>query len=220
MTEHERSVEKTEAATVDAALETTAAEPSQPSSTPWSRRHFLRRAATGGATIALAACGRGGRTESPIITPTPSPISPSPLSGAGGRVYMPLVRNQPGAGDAMLSPLDEPTLTPTPPKATATPEPPTPTPTPQATPFPPGPPSKLGLFVAWNHPQIFEVLSSQGATVVKTLELDRNFALQIKQTAPQVTLIGRIDLPQVQLADLDPMAAARQLCGHTLADCG
>ncbi len=129
---------------------------------------------------------------------------------------MPLVRNQPGAGDAMLSPLDEPTLTPTPPKATATPEPPTPTPTPQATPFPPGPPSKLGLFVAWNHPQIFEVLSSQGATVVKTLELDRNFALQIKQTAPQVTLIGRIDLPQIQLANLDPLPAARSFVDSLL----
>ena len=179
----------------------------------WSRRRFLRRAATGATTLALAACGRGNRAESPLPTPVTSPLTASPLTRPGAaqsQVYMPLVRNGPDGEAVALAP--EPTLTPTPPKATETPtpKPPTPTPTPVATPFPPGPPRKLGLFVARNHPQIFEVLASQGATVVKTLELDRNFARQIKETAPGVTLIGRIDLPQVQLSNFDPLVEAQR----------
>lgn len=95
------------------------------------------------------------------------------------------------------------------PEATNTPEPPTPTPTPQATPFPPGPPSKLGLFVSRNVPQIFDVLSTGSVQVVKTLELDANFAAQIKNTSPNTLLIGRLDLPQIDLATMDPNAAAQ-----------
>jgi hypothetical protein len=66
----------------------------------------------------------------------------------------------------------------------------------------------LGLFVARNHPQIFEVLASGGATVVKTLELDGGFAEQIKQTSPGIRLIGRLSLPQMELGSLDPVSAA------------
>ena len=120
-------------------------------------------------------------------------------------IYLPYVSNPEGAGPALAP---QPTLTPTPPKPTDTPRPP-PTPTPVATPFPPGPPSKLGLFVARNDPQIFDVLSTQAVTVVKTLELDRNFVAQIKQTSPRTLVIGRIDLPQLSLGDLDPGATAR-----------
>ncbi len=99
-------------------------------------------------------------------------------------------------------------MTPTPPKPTATPKP-TPTPTPVATPFPPGPPSRLGLFVARNHPQVFELLATQAVTVIKTLELDGNFVAQIKQTSPNTLIIGRIDLPQLSLSNLEPAEAAR-----------
>ncbi len=121
--------------------------------------------------------------------------------------------------------LRQPRLTPTPPKVTATytptntplpptptPSPtltPTPTPTPTTTPFPPGPPSKLGLFVTRNDPRLFSLLRTGGVAVVKTLELDANFARKIKETAPRVRLIGRIDLPQLQLNNLDAKAAAR-----------
>ena len=117
-----------------------------------------------------------------------------------------------------------PVFTPTPPKATLTPfpsdtpvptnttVPPTPTytPTPTVTPFPPGPPSKLGLFITRNHPSVFNVLRSGGVSVVKTLELDFRFARQIKEAAPTTRLIGRIDLPQLQLHNLNAKAAARE----------
>ncbi len=112
---------------------------------------------------------------------------------------------------------------PTPPKATATPTPtntpfptetpvpppPTYTPTPTVTPFPPGPASKLGLFITRNHPSVFNLLRSGGVAVVKTLELDFRFARQIKETAPNTRLIGRIDLPQLQLQNLNAKAAAQ-----------
>jgi hypothetical protein len=120
---------------------------------------------------------------------------------------------------AMLPP--EPTLEPTPskaptPEATATPRPPTPTPTPPATPFPPGPPSKLGLFVGHNDPQIFDLLASKAVTVVKTLELDSNFLIQIKQVSPNTKIVARIDLPQVSLSSFDPIAAAQSFVEQAL----
>ena len=107
--------------------------------------------------------------------------TPVVMSSADHAVFLPYVNNPGGVGVALAP---EPTLTPTPTKPTATPSP-TPTPTPMATPFPPGPPSKLGLFVARNQPQIFDLLATQAVTVVKTLELDRNFVAQIKQTSPR-----------------------------------
>lgn len=170
-----------------------------------SRRKFLTQVATGAAVLVAAACGKSRATPTPGPTATSTQVGVSSLLGAPStnQLYMPFVNSYREAQAAALLP--EPTLTPTP---TKTPSPPTPTPTPQATPFPPGPPSKLGLFVGHNHPQIFEVLATQGATVVKTLELDRSFAAQIKATAPNVKLIGRIDLPQIDLPSLDPIPAA------------
>jgi hypothetical protein len=69
----------------------------------------------------------------------------------------------------------------------------------------------LGLVVARNHPQLFDLLASKAVTVIKTLELDKNFAAQIKQTSPATRLIGRLpdgDVAQVSLAELDPIPAA------------
>ncbi len=111
-------------------------------------------------------------------------------------------------------------MTPTPPKATPAPQAPPPTPTPTVTPFPPGPPSKLGLFVARNLPEIFRLLRTGGVAVVKTLELDPNFAAEIKRTSPRTRLIGRIDLPQLRLADLDPLPAARAFVEQLLVYAG
>lgn len=176
----------------------------------WSRRKVLAGLA-GGAAALMAACGRGRPTPtaSPLPTATATQVGQSSLLPPGTPRYvaqLPVI-----ARDGVAAPLlPEPTLTPTPPKATPTPTVPPPTPTPIATPFPPGPPSKLGLFVARNHPQIFDLLATGAVTVVKTLELDRNFAAQIKQTSPNTRLIGRLpDLPQIVLAGLDPMATAR-----------
>jgi len=186
-----------------------------------SRRNFLVASASGMAATVLAACGRPKTTPTPqaaaqsvspvLPTVTPSPIAQSSLLPkpsvypSAYEIYLPYVNNPGGAG-AALAP--EPTLTPTPPKPTNTPVP-TATPTPVATPFPPGPPSRLGLFVARNHPQIFELLATRAVTVVKTLELDVNFAGQIKQTSPGTVLIGRIDLEQINLNGLDALQAAR-----------
>lgn len=199
--------------------ESTAATPQSsegesPKAQRWSRRRFLA-GASGMAAAVLAACGRSRRTPtpSPLPTVTPTQVGQSSLVQPGGpathHLHLPLVQD--GAAP-QVAVIPEPTLTPTPPKATDTPAPPTPTPTPQATPFPPGPPSKLGLFVARNHPQVFELLETQAVTVVKTLELDRNFVAQIKQTSPRTRVIGRLpdgDLSQVELAQLDPIPAAQ-----------
>ena len=172
------------------------------------RRAFLGSALTGIAAVAVAACGD---------TPTPSPLNtPAPISplATPGRSYLPLVANN-GSLAATPTPTVEPTLTPTPAK-TATPTPEPPTPTPQATPFPPGPPSKLGIFVGHNDPELFRLLKTQAVTVVKTLELDENFLRQIKQTSPNTKIIGRIDLPQINLATLDPIPAAREFVDQVL----
>jgi len=186
-----------------------------------SRRSFLTAAATTFSAAALAACGRSRATPTPSVAPssllptvTPSPVAqssllpaPAPPAAVGDiSIYLPYVNNPAGAGAALIP---EPTMTPTPPKPTATPEPPAPTPTPVATPFPPGPPSKLGLFVARNYPQIFDLLATQAVTVVKTLELDANFLAQIKQTSPNTLIVARVDLPQLSLGELDPVSAAQ-----------
>jgi hypothetical protein len=70
----------------------------------------------------------------------------------------------------------------------------------------------LGLFVARNHPQIFDLLATQAVTVVKTLELDQNFVKQIKQVSPRTRVIGRLPdgrWAQITLATVDPIAEAR-----------
>lgn len=106
-------------------------------------------------------------------------------------------------------------MTPTPTK-TPTPQPPTATPTPQATPFPPGPPSKLGIFVGHNDPAVFELARTQALAVVKTLELDANFVAEIKQTSPHTKIIGRIALDQINLTSIDPLSEARRFVDAVL----
>lgn len=181
---------------------------------PWanvSRRGFLRRLGLGAVALGAAACGDGGAV--PSATPTATTASPLLVNRATAtpiwrRYFFPYIYN--GPGNVALA--VEPTLTPTPPKPTdtPTPQPPTPTPTPVATPFPPGPPSKLGLHVERNVPQIFELLETQAVSAITTLELDGGFAGQIKDISPNTKLIGRLgSLPQVDLSSLDPINAAR-----------
>lgn len=184
--------------------------PAQPNQQPvWSRRRFLAAAAAGLGML-VGACGNGEPSlDASSLSATSA--TPGPYHG-----YLPWVEMR-GLRPA------SPDFPPTPPKVTATPlptstpfptetpVPPTPTytPTPTVTPFPPGPPSKLGLFITRNHPSVFNLLRSGGVAVVKTLELDFRFARQIKETAPTTRLIGRIDLPQLQLQNLNAKAAAQ-----------
>lgn len=180
---------------------------------PVNRRRFLGGLASGAVAILAAACGRD-RTPTPgptaSATGTGTPVAQSSLlTTPGGQVrsYLPWVENS--SQVAMIPTVTpEPTLTPTPPKPTDTPRP-TDTPTPTMTPFPPGPPSKLGFVVARNHPQIFDLLETGGVALISTLEHDPTFVRHIKEASPRTLLVGRIDLPQLELSTLDPVATAR-----------
>lgn len=196
------------------------------------RRSFLGGMLSSATALLAVACGRDAATPTPTPCPTgtPTPISrssilPSPTSiGAEHQVYLPAVYNEAGevipaapTAEATLAPSDtptpvvteEPTLTPTPPKPTDTPRP-TATPTPSMTPFPNGPASKLGFVVERNDPQLFKLLETGGVAVVSTLELDVDFAAQIKKSSPRTWLIGRLPhLEQIELRSLDPVSAAR-----------
>jgi hypothetical protein len=68
-----------------------------------------------------------------------------------------------------------------------------------------------------NEPQLFTLLKTGAVAVVKTLELDTNFAAQIKRTSPRTKVIGRIHLPQPELSTLDPASAARSVADQLLA---
>ena len=82
---------------------------------------------------------------------------------------------------------------------------------PTATPFPPGPASKLGVFVGRNDPQLFELLQTGNLALVKTLEYDPNFVTDIKQTDPDVFLVARYTpLPHPDFANWDPIAEAQK----------
>ncbi len=162
---------------------------------PIDRRTFLRALTALGVSALAAAC-RPGPPE-----PTPTPTRTPRLSAA--------VPTGTPTASATMSPAS-PTNTPS---ATLTPSPtpaPTSTPTPPPTPFPPGPPTKLGLFVTRNDPRIFELLETRNVALVKTMEYDPNFATDIKRISPGTLLVGRVDLPQIDLSSLtDPRAAAQ-----------
>ncbi len=146
--------------------------------------------------LGVAACG--GATATPPATATRRLLratsTPEPF-----RLYFPNIHH----AELQAALAQEPTLTPTPPKptATATPEPPTPTPTPMATPFPPGPPSKLGLHIERKTNQLFDLLATGAVSAVTTLEYDAGLAEEIKTAAPNTKLIGRLgSLPQANLS--------------------
>jgi hypothetical protein len=88
--------------------------------------------------------------------------------------------------------------------------PPTPTPTPPPTPFPPGAPTKLGLFVAWFHPEIMDLIATRNVAVLKTLELDPAFLADVKARSPETLIVGRVTLGQLDLNRPDMKAEARR----------
>ena len=172
-----------------------------------SRRAFLAALGGAGMLALLAGCRRQAAPLTPTPTPTRTPRAPT----AGPSVA-------PSAASA-------PSITPLPPAsptgaaaptATITRRP-TATPTPRPTPFPPGPPTRLGLFIGRNDPRIFELLRTGNVALIKTLEYDPNFAAEIKQVSPKTLLVGRLDLPQLDLATLaDPAAVARAFADRLL----
>ncbi len=179
-----------------------------PTTTGWSRRRFLTLASSSIFALAAAACGRDPATPTPTRAPGPTatatPVARSsllPTPKGAYKSYLPQVASE----SVALAPT--PTVTPA---NTPTPTTPPPTPTPVATPFPPGPPSKLGLHVERNLPDLFELLETKAMPVVTTLELDANFAKQIKETSPKTVLIGRRKIGDAHLEQLtDPRGAAR-----------
>lgn len=90
-----------------------------------------------------------------------------------------------------------------------------PTPTPVPTPYPPGPPSKLGLFLTRFDPQVLSLVEHGKPPLVKTLEIDPNFAKGIKEFSPNTILVGRIVLDQLNL-DADPIPLARDFVSKLL----
>ena len=168
-----------------------------------SRRGFLRSLGLSVVALGAAACGAATATPAPTRSLLRATATSTPR-----RYFFPQIQNQ----QLQAAIIEEPTLTPTPPKPTDTPIPPTPapTPTPLATPFPPGPPSKLGVHIERNINQLFDLLATQAVSAVTTLELDAGLAEQIKGTSPNTKLIGRLgSMPQANLASMDPIADAR-----------
>ncbi len=175
------------------------------------RRAFLKL--LGGASAAALAASCNSRTPPATPTPTRTPrVALSPLQPTGT-----LTPTATGTATPTVATTATATGTAT---LTATPSPtplPTDTPTPTASPFPPGPPTKLGLFVTRNDPRIFDLLRTGNIALVKTMEYDSNFALEIKHNGPNTILVGRIDLPQIDLGSLtDPRAAAQGFADQLL----
>jgi hypothetical protein len=190
---------------------TSVAAPSQANN---SRRGFLRSLGISVMALGAAACGGATATPTPTRRLLRATATPTPR-----RYFFPNIQNQ----QLQAAILEEPTLTPTPPKPTDTPIPPTPTPTPtpMATPFPPGPPSKIGLHIERNVNQLFDLLATQAVSAVTTLELDAGLAEQIKSTSPNTKLIGRLGwLPQANLASMDPSSAARSFVDELMPIAG
>jgi hypothetical protein len=187
------------------------------------RRHFLTMSGFLGIATALQACQLLGRSATPVArisTSMPTTTNtPLPTYTATNRLAM-------GAATATHTPTAVPTQTPTGPTIigdtttspilpTATPTA-TPTPTPTPTPYPPGPPSKLGLFLTRFHPQVFEIIENGQPPVVKTIELDANFAKGIKDMAPRTILVGRLFLEDQLNLDADPIPLARRFVDQLL----
>jgi len=73
------------------------------------------------------------------------------------------------------------------------------------------------MFITRNDPRIFDLLSTGNVALISTMEHDSNFVAEIKQISPHTILVGRIDLPQLDLGTLtDPAGAARAFADQLL----
>ena len=179
------------------------------------RRHFLTGAGALLCLSALEACKLGDvlTVFRAADTPVPTHVSTSlawktPTTGSSASTTSTATGTP--SPSTTPSPTGEATETATSsPTATATPDADgSPTATPTPTPYPPGPPSKLGIFTTRADPQINTLIEVGKPALIKTLNLDPNFAKFIKEKSPTTIVIGRIDLPQLDL-DADPIPLAR-----------
>jgi hypothetical protein len=189
-----------------------------PSETPrrnLSRRRFLTGAGAIALLASLEACGLARLTRKSYPTVTSSTSIPTPSATAAPSVTLRPSATPTQTGTPSPSATKDVTSTPA---ATPTPTPaesPTPTPTPTPTPYPPGPPSKLGLFVTRAEGQINTCIQVGKPALIKTLNLDPNFARYIKENSPTTIVVGRIVLGQLDL-DADPIPLAREAAGKLL----
>lgn len=174
------------------------------------RRQFLIIAATLGLTEACNLVQSATPTPHLSTSIPPSPTRFSNTSSPAATV----------TSTATIGPTDTATATPVEEIPTETPtavETVTPTldvpPTP--TPYPPGPPSKLGLFITRLDSTVMTLIEVGQPPLVKTLEIDPNFATGVKAAAPGTILVGRILLGQINLDD-DPLPLARQFVDELL----
>lgn len=74
------------------------------------------------------------------------------------------------------------------------------------------------MFVAYNHPQLFDLLATRNVAVVKTLELDPNFLAEIKRVSPDTFLVARVpDLEEnLDWVRVQPEPLARQFVQRVL----
>lgn len=154
---------------------------------PISRRRFLQSAGAAALAAFLSSCGLS--THGPPPSPSPSRVTHLPLpatTSPSSPVATPTATTP--RVDAFQSPLASPL----------------------PTPFPPGPPTKLGLFVAWNHPQIMDLIATRNVTLLKTLELDPTFLADVRARSPETLIVGRVMLGQVDLSRADMGAEARR----------
>jgi hypothetical protein len=172
-----------------------------------SRQAFL--GALGGAGMAVLMAGCGLRDPEPTPTPTKTPKASGPTATRTASV------TPPPTATAAATWTPQPTDTPGPPTATFTPPP---TPTPTASPFPAGPQTKLGVFISRNDPRVFDLLRTGNVATVKTLEYDPNFVADMKTLSPQTLIIARLDMPQIDLANLtDPKGEAAVFTQNVLS---
>lgn len=151
------------------------------------RRRFLQGAGAAALAAFLSSCGLS--THGPPPSPSPGrvtyPASPGTISTSPPAATPTATVAR---VDAFQSPLDLPL----------------------PTPFPAGPPTKLGLFVAWNHPQIMDLIATRNVTLLKTLELDPTFLADVRARSPETLIVGRVMLGQVDLSRADMSAEARR----------
>ena len=183
-----------------------------------SRRQFFILSSMLGTAAALQACQLLSRSTTQPVSQLSTSIPTGTNTASAGTPTEVGASTEVGANTLIVGAT---TATPT---ATATPDqlpgrpvsPLFPSPTPTPTPYPPGPPSKLGLFLTRFHPQIFDIIEQGQPPLIKTLELDPNFARGIKELAPKTILIGRMfEADQLNL-EADPLPLARQFVERLL----
>jgi hypothetical protein len=73
----------------------------------------------------------------------------------------------------------------------------------------------LGLFVTRFHPQVLDLVAAGQPALIKTLEIDKNYAKGMKDSSPTSMIVGRLVLGQQNL-DVDPISLAHEFVKELL----